>query len=226
MHRNEVFLPPKYSDSLKGSETNRARSSYPIEMNTSNVSTRKFLGFFLLLVGFSVSANLLSAQNMDQTVYQFKVTDIYGKEVSLADYQGKALLIVNVASECGYTPQYTELQALYESHKDKGLVVLGFPCNQFAGQEPGTNAEIMNFCSTKFHVTFPMFSKIDVKGKEQSALYNFLTSKDLNGVMDSEVKWNFQKYLISREGKLIEMLKPGMNVDDPEALKVIESALN
>ncbi|MFN8393264.1 MAG: glutathione peroxidase [Bacteroidia bacterium] len=181
---------------------------------------------FLLLASLMTSPQLLSAQHMDQSVYQYTVKDISGHDVSLADYRGKALLIVNVASECGYTPQYTDLQALYESHGEKGLAILGFPCNQFAGQEPGSDAEIMNFCSTKFHVTFPMFSKIDVKGKDQVELYKFLTHKDLNGVDDSEVKWNFQKYLISREGKLLHMFKPGEKVDDPEVLKVIEAALN
>lgn len=195
-------------------------------METKTRISKSFFGALLLMVGVALFPQLISAQNMDQSVYQFKVKDITGHEVSLEDYRGKVLLIVNVASECGYTPQYTGLQALHESHGDKGLVVMGFPCNQFAGQEPGSDAEILNFCSTKFHVTFPMFSKIDVKGKDQAPLYNFLTSKELNGVDDSEVKWNFQKYLISREGKLLHVFKPGESVDEADVLKVIEQALN
>lgn len=168
----------------------------------------------------------INAQNMDQTVYQFTVQDIHGKDVSLSEFKGKAILIVNVASECGYTPQYADLQELYEKHKDKGLVILGFPANDFGAQEPGTNEEILTFCSTKFGVSFPMFSKITVKGEGQHPLYHFLTTKDLNGVLDSEVKWNFQKFLVDREGKLVRVIKPGVSVDNDEAIEAIESVLN
>ncbi len=168
----------------------------------------------------------LKSQNMNQTVYQFTVQDIHGKDVSLDQFKGKVLLIVNVASECGYTPQYADLQALYESHKDKGLVVLGFPANEFGAQEPGTNAEILTFCSTKFGVDFPMFSKIVVKGEDQHPLYKFLTHSDLNGSVDADMKWNFQKFLISREGKVLRSIKPGMSVNDEEAHAAIEAALN
>jgi glutathione peroxidase len=179
---------------------------------------------FLLLC--SATSLSLMAQNADQTVYQFTMQDIYGNDVPLSNYKGKVLLIVNVASECGYTPQYTNLQALYEKYKDKGLVVLGFPANDFGAQEPGTNEEIMNFCSTKFGVSFPMFAKITVAGDGQHPLYQFLTQKDLNGVLDSKVKWNFQKFLIGREGQLLQVIKPGVSVDDAEALPLIEAALN
>lgn len=175
----------------------------------------------LMLVQFS-----LKAQNMDHTVYQFTMQDIHGKDVSLEQYKGKVLLIVNVASECGYTPQYADLQAFYEKHKDKGLVILGFPANEFGAQEPGTNEEILTFCSTRFGVDFPMFSKIVVKGDDQHPLYKFLTSKELNGELDAEMKWNFQKFLISREGKVLRVIKPGMSVTDAEATEAIEAALN
>jgi glutathione peroxidase len=178
------------------------------------------------LVCLMFAHQALQSQNMDQSVYQFSVQDIHGKDVSLEQYKGKVLLIVNVASECGYTPQYADLQALYESHKDKGLVILGFPANEFGAQEPGTNAEILNFCSTKFGVEFPMFSKIVVKGDDQHPLYKFLTHKDLNGNIDAEMKWNFQKFLISREGKVLRSIKPGMSVNDEEAHEAIEAALN
>ncbi len=179
--------------------------------------------FFVFLTLFGIQ---LKAQKMDQTIYQFAVKDIDGKEVSLADYKGKAVLIVNVASECGYTPQYESLQAIHEKYSSKGLVVLGFPANDFGAQEPGDNATIKNFCSTKFGVTFPMFSKITVKGDGQHPLYHFLTTQSLNGINDDQVKWNFQKFLISKEGKLIAVIKPGTAVSDEQAVELIEAAMN
>lgn len=183
------------------------------------------LGAFIVTVLVGLSS-ILNAQNiMDQTIYPFHVRDIAGNDVSLKDYAGKVVLIVNVASECGYTPQYESIQALYEKYKDQGLVVLGFPANDFGAQEPGTDAEIKTFCSTKFGVTFPMFSKITVKGDGQDPLYHFLTTKSLNGLHDEAVKWNFQKFLISKEGKLIAVIKPGTTVNDDEALGLIEAAL-
>jgi glutathione peroxidase len=181
---------------------------------------------FFLLVGLGTLHVSTMAQNMNQTVYQFILQDIYGKDVSLEEFKGKVLLIVNVASECGYTPQYADLQAIYEEYKDRGLVVLGFPSNEFGEQEPGTNAEIQTFCSTKFGVTFPMFSKINVEGEDQHELYKFLTHKDLNGAVDFKVKWNFQKFLISREGKVLESIKPSLTVADPSVRTMIEAALN
>ena len=182
----------------------------------------KGLVFFLLVIITSITLN---AQEMDRTVYQFTMLDIEGNQVPLANYKGKALLIVNVASECGYTPQYTDLQALSEAYQDKGLVVLGFPANNFGGQEPGSNAEIQSFCSTKFHVTFPMFAKISVKGSDEHPLYQFLTSKELNGHLDAEVKWNFQKFLISKEGEVLEVFKSGASVNSDEVQASIQKAL-
>jgi glutathione peroxidase len=178
-----------------------------------------------LFIALTVVGAQTHAQKMDATIYQFTVQDIDGKEVSLADYKGKTILIVNVASECGYTPQYESLQALYEKYSSKGLVVLGFPANDFGAQEPGDNAEIKNFCSTRFHITFPMFSKITVKGEGQHPLYEFLTTKSLNGLNDDQVKWNFQKFLISKEGQLTAVIKPGTDVNDDSAMEAIEAAL-
>lgn len=178
-----------------------------------------------LFIALAVVGAQTHAQKVDATIYQFTVLDIDGKEVSLADYKGKAVLIVNVASECGYTPQYESLQALYEKYSSKGLVVLGFPANDFGAQEPGDNAQIKNFCSTRFHVTFPMFSKITVKGEGQHPLYKFLTDKSLNGINDDPVKWNFQKFLITKEGYLASVIKPGTDVNDDAAMEVIEGAL-
>lgn len=148
----------------------------------------------------------------DNSVHQFTMKNIEGKDVSLADYKGKAILIVNVASKCGYTPQYEDLQSLYEKYADKDFVILGFPANNFMGQEPGSNAEIQSFCKKNYGVTFPMFSKISVKGNDMAELYKFLTKKERNGLMDSKVKWNFQKYLLDKDGKLVAKFAPG---DEP-----------
>lgn len=141
---------------------------------------------------------------MPKTIYDFSMKDIEGKEVSLAEYKGKVILIVNVASKCGFTKQYEGLQALYEKYVDKGLVILGFPSNQFGSQEPGTEDEIMEFCTTNFGVTFPMFSKIDVNGDNADPLYTYL-KKEAPGILNTKaIKWNFTKFLIDREGKVID----------------------
>ena len=139
------------------------------------------------------------------TFYDFKALDNKGKEVDLAIYKGKKVLVVNTASECGYTPQYAPMQELPEKYKDQNLVVLAFPSNDFGAQEPGTNAPIATFCQKNYGVTFPVMSKITVKGTDAHPLYKWLTDKKQNGVLDSEVKWNFQKYLIDENGKLADM---------------------
>ena len=136
------------------------------------------------------------------SVYDYSVNDINGNEVNLIDYQGKVLLIVNTASQCGFTSQYEGLQALYEKYKDKGVVVLGFPCNQFGGQEPGSSEEIKQFCESKFSVTFPLFEKVDVNGENAAPLYVYLKSEQ-SGLITDNIKWNFTKFLINKEGKPI-----------------------
>lgn len=160
-----------------------------------------------------------------KTVYEFTVEDITGKKVNLSAYKGKTLLIVNVASKCGLTPQYEDLQALYEKYKDKGLVVLGFPANNFMGQEPGSNSEINKFCKDQYKVSFPMFSKISVQGDNIHPLYKYLTNKKENGYADAAVKWNFQKFLISPEGKLVDVITPREKVKDAEVEKRITKYL-
>ena len=137
-----------------------------------------------------------------RNIYRFKVKALAGGEIDFAEYKDKKILIVNTASECGFTPQYAQLQELYDSFAGK-LVVVGFPSNDFGGQEPGSNEEIKGFCDSRFHVTFPMASKIKVKGDEQHPLYQWLTHKEQNGKLDSEVKWNFHKFLIDEKGELI-----------------------
>ncbi|MDZ4838660.1 MAG: glutathione peroxidase [Bacteroidota bacterium] len=150
---------------------------------------------------------------LPKSIYDYTYTDIDGKEVKLSQYKGKKILFVNVASECGFTNQYEALEAVYEKYKGN-LVILGFPCNQFGGQEPGTEQEVKAFCSSKFHVTFPMTNKIDVKGKNQHPIYTWLTSKALNGVEDAEVGWNFNKFLIDENGKYVSYYSSRVKPDD------------
>ena len=152
--------------------------------------------FLLFCLSFSMQTS--------STVYDFSLTGTDGKEVNLNAFKGKKILFVNVASKCGYTPQYEGLQKLYEQNKEN-LVIIGLPCNQFMHQEPGTNEEIQTFCSKNYGVTFPITQKIYVKGDKIHPLYNWLTRKEFNGVEDSKVKWNFQKYLIDEEGALIQV---------------------
>ena len=157
------------------------------------------------------------------SVYDFTANTLDGRPVSLADYRGKVLLIVNTASKCGFTPQYTGLEALHKTYADKGLEVLGFPCNQFGAQEPGDAAEIANFCSLTYDVSFPMFAKIEVNGPEAHPLYQYL-KKAKKGVLGSEgIKWNFTKFLIDKHGEVVARYAP---TDKPEALEgVIQKLL-
>lgn len=149
---------------------------------------------------------------------------IKGADASLADYAGKVLLVVNVASKCGLTPQYEGLEKLYRDHKDDGLVVLGFPANDFAGQEPGTNEEIQSFCTTNFGVDFPMFEKITVKGEGKHPLYAELIAE--SDTPDAEVQWNFEKFLVSRDGHVVRRFSPRTTPDDPELVAAIKAALS
>jgi len=156
------------------------------------------------------------------TIYDFKMKDIDGKEVPLSDFKGKVLLVVNVASFCGNTPQYEALEKLYEANKDKGFVILGFPANEFGQQEPGTNAEIKTFCTSKYNVTFPMFSKIVVKGEGQDPLYKWLQA---NAPYHDDVEWNFGKFLIGRDGKVINRFNPRVKPDNADVTNAITQAL-
>ncbi len=152
------------------------------------------------------------------SLYDFKVKDIDGKDFDLSSLKGKKVLVVNVASKCGLTPQYNKLQDLYEKYKDKNFVVIGFPANNFNGQEPGTNEEIKTFCTLKYNVSFPMMSKIDVVGDKKAPLYKWLTEKSQNGKMDAEVQWNFQKFMIDENGQLVDFAAPR---EDPFCDKII-----
>ena len=156
------------------------------------------------------------------SIYDFTLNSIDGKPVSLSEYKGKVLMLVNVASRCGYTPQYTGLESLYEKYKGQGFVILGIPANNFAGQEPGTNAEIKTFCKSKYAVTFPMMSKISVAGTDKAPLYQYLTS---NGKTGGEIQWNFTKFLIGRDGQILARFEPAVTPDDPNLNAAVEKAL-
>ena len=182
----------------------------------------KYFTFIITL--FILTMENLQAQNNadNQTIYQFTVEDINGNPFALADLKGKKVMIVNTASKCGLTPQYKELEALYQQYKDRAFIIIGFPANNFLGQEPGSNEQIASFCSINYGVTFPMMSKISVKGKNMHPLYQFLTQKSKNGVEDSKVKWNFQKYLIGRDGKLEKVIDPKTLPSSDEVKQWIE----
>jgi glutathione peroxidase len=149
-----------------------------------------------------------------KTLHDYKVTDIDGNEFDLSSLKGKKVMVVNTASKCGLTPQYEQLQSIYDAYKDSNFVIIGFPANNFMGQEPGSNDEIETFCQKNYGVTFPMMSKISVKGNDQHELYKFLTQKSLNGLEDNEVQWNFQKYLIDENGKLVRVVSPRVLPND------------
>jgi glutathione peroxidase len=169
-----------------------------------SLSLLLFLNFTSLAQAQSNKKNKMEKQ----TIYQFKVQDLSGKEFDFASLKGKKVIIVNTASRCGLTPQYKELEALYKKYKTKNLVIVGFPANNFGAQEPGTNSEIASFCQKNYGVSFPMMSKISVKGKDMHKVYQFLTQKAKNGLQDSEVEWNFQKYLINEKGELEKVISP------------------
>ena len=156
-------------------------------------------------------------------LYSIPLKDIEGKDASLKDYKGKVLLVVNVASKCGLTPQYEQLEKVYLKYKDQGFTVLAFPCNDFASQEPGSNADIKTFCSSKYAVTFPLFDKLHVKGAEQHPLYTALTGKD--SPFPGDIAWNFGKFLIGRDGKILKRFEPKVKPDDADLTKAIEAAI-
>jgi len=155
----------------------------------------------------------------------FTLNSIDGQPAPLAQYKGKVVMIVNVASKCGYTPQYAGLEALYEKYKDKGFVILGFPANNFGGQEPGTNEEIKTFCSRNYNVSFPMYAKISVKGADKAPLYQFLTDKQANPATGGDIQWNFTKFLIGRDGHVVQRFESAVEPQSPEVNSAVEKAL-
>lgn len=165
---------------------------------------------------------LQQQKTMVETIYQFKVTDLAGNEFDFSQLKGKKIMVVNTASKCGLTPQYKDLEALYKKYQDKNFVIVGFPANNFGSQEPGTNEEISTFCQRNYGVTFPMMAKVSVVGNDMCALYQFLTQKSRNGLEDSEVAWNFQKYLINENGQLEKVISPQVLPTDASIIEWIE----
>jgi glutathione peroxidase len=178
-----------------------------------------------LLGAFLMTTTMTTTAFAASSVHEFTLNAINGTPTSLADYKGKVMLIVNVASQCGYTYQYEGLQALYVKYKDRGLVVAGFPANNFGGQEPGSNAEIGAFCKSKFGVTFPMFSKISVAGPDKAPLYRFLTDKTAHPKTGGEIPWNFTKYLVDRDGRVLARFDAPVEPESKELTTAIEAAL-
>jgi glutathione peroxidase len=176
-----------------------------------------------LLLGTVLCA--LTALATSSSVLDFTLNSIDGKPAPLSAYKGKVLLIVNVASKCGYTPQYSALESIYRKYKDQGFLILGFPANNFMSQEPGTNAEIKQFCKNKYDVTFPMYAKISVKGDDQAPLYKFLTDRSTDPKNGGEIKWNFTKFLVGKNGEILTRFEPAVTPDSTEVTEAIESAL-
>ena len=174
-----------------------------------------FFAAILMVLGLGASAQ-------NKTLYDFKATSLGGEPFDLSTLKGKKVLVVNTASKCGLTPQYATLQKLYDTYKDRNFVIIGFPANNFLSQEPGTNSEIKEFCTRNYGVTFPMMSKISVKGDDIDPLYKWLTTKSLNGVVDAEVAWNFQKFMIDEQGHVVDFASPREKPDSEKIIQWIE----
>lgn len=177
------------------------------------------------ILGIAALCGCTSSGGLGARPLSHTVKDINGRDVDLTKYLGKVVLIVNVASKCGFTPQYAALESIYEKYEDRGFMILGFPCNDFLWQEPGTNEEIKTFCSTKYNVTFDMFAKVSVRGNSASALYKDLTSKKVNGPFGGAIKWNFTKFLVARNGAVVARFAPATEPGDPEVISAIEAEL-
>lgn len=162
---------------------------------------------------------------MAGSVYDYTLNSIDGKPTPLSQFKGKVVMLVNVASRCGFTPQYEGLEALYKKYADQGFVIVGIPANNFGGQEPGTNAEIKTFCKSKYSVTFPMLAKVSVKGADQTPLYQFLTGEQTDPRFAGDIKWNFTKFLVNKEGKIVDRFEPKVTPEDPQVISAVEKQL-
>ena len=185
---------------------------------------KSFLGKIFSCLPIGAFLIMVMSASAGSGLYNFTLNSIDGKPAPLADYKGKVLMIVNVASQCGYTPQYSALESIYEKYKDKGFVILGFPANNFGAQEPGTNEEIKTFCTRKYSVTFPMYAKISVKGDDQAPLYSYLTKQTAPGI-GGDIKWNFTKFLVDRNGNVVQRFEPAVTPDSKEVTGAIEKQL-
>lgn len=175
-----------------------------------------------LIIAFLMAFTSVLTLQAQSSFHEFKTKTLTGEAFDMASLKGKKVLVVNTASKCGLTPQYKDLEALYRKYKDRNFVVIGFPANNFLSQEPGTNEEIAEFCEVNYGVTFPMMEKLSVKGDDQSPIYTWLTQKSKNGKMDSEVKWNFQKYMIDENGQLVGVISPREKPDSEQIINWIE----
>ena len=187
-------------------------------MAIRRLSARLLLALLVAILAFA------AALCASESVYNFTLPSIDGEPTSLSNYKGKVILLVNVASRCGFTPQYSALESLYEKYKDQGFVILGFPANNFGGQEPGTNAEIKSFCSLKYNVSFPMFAKVSVKGADCTPLYQYLTQQ-ANPSLTGDIKWNFTKFLVYRNGNVVARFESPVKPDSTEVVAAIEKLL-
>ena len=189
------------------------------------------LGAAVLVAVSAVALFLVKANDAplkkggSKSVYEFTLKNSKGKDVKLDEFRGQVVMLVNVASKCGYTPQYDGLQKIYEQYKDRGFTILGFPANNFGAQEPGSDEEIQEFCRINYGVTFPVFSKISVKGEDKHPLYKYLTEKESNPEFAGEIKWNFNKFLVGRDGKIVARFDSGDKPEDPKVTQAIEQAL-
>ena len=185
---------------------------------------RKF-ALLCLSIGLAAATLVQPTRAADtKSIYDFTLKSIDGQPTPLSSFHGKVVMLVNVASRCGFTPQYTALESIYEKYKSRGLVIVGIPANNFMGQEPGTNEEIKTFCTRKYSVTFPMYAKISVKGPDQAPLYTYLT-KDTGPGITGDIKWNFTKFLIDRNGNVVQRFEPAVTPDSKEAVSAIEKQL-
>jgi glutathione peroxidase len=180
---------------------------------------------FLLPALAAIALVCGAAYAAGNTIYEFTINSIDGQPVSLDQYKGHVVMLVNVASRCGYTPQYKALESTYEKYRDRGFFIVGIPANNFGGQEPGTNQEIKTFCSTKYNVTFPMMAKVSVKGADITPLYQYLTNKSENPLTGGEIQWNFTKFLIGPDGRPVARFEPEVTPDAPQVISAIETAL-
>ena len=205
-----------------------------MSINVKSMNKLVLITLLLTILTTNCSDNIAKQSDIEQIeqkttqklIYDFTMQDISGELVSLSQYKGKVILIVNTASKCGLTPQYEDLQKLYDEYKEKDFVILGFPANNFLSQEPGTDEDIKQFCSLNYGVSFPMFSKISVKGKDIDPLYQYLTQKEENGVLDASVSWNFQKFLINKNGVLVASFSPKTTVNDEDFMKIFQEQID
>ena len=182
-----------------------------------------FLSVVAILISSSLSVDH-QIKNKKMSIHEFKVESISGESYDFSNLKGKKIMIVNTASKCGLTPQYQQLEALYQKYKNDNFVIIGFPSNDFMGQEPGSNEEIVTFCKKNYGVTFPLMSKVKVKGKGMCDVYSFLTNKSKNGLEDNKVQWNFQKYLLDENGYLVKVISPRITPDDSQISAWIEGS--